>query len=447
MSVAAVINYCHLERAFLPLVLRECRHFADRVVVVFGDRYTDGTPQPSPDECAREFPEVTFVRYEVNLEAARRGRPGLSNANAFWHNTARWAGVRASGDTDYVLFLDADEVPEGERFAAFVRSTMPSGPAAADAPHLKLANWWYFRYPWLRALGVEDSVVMVPRAGLTEQRVLCADLERADLVDPPRVKRRVVDESRQPMFHHYSWVRTPADLYAKARLWSHKDDADWAAALDRELAVAVDDRVGARHRDAVFGKPMMVVEPWVHVAMFTDDWHSCAAPQQLVSCNKRRTEDAGAPRILEVGCWEGRSACWFLQTFSRCHLTCVDTFAGSAEHGASRTLIDLEQRFRHNLRPHAHRVDVRVGHSARQLLGLAPESFDIAYIDGSHETADVLVDACLAWALLKPGGVAMFDDYASDGAGVGGALDAFQACMRGRYEVLHRDYQLHLLKL
>jgi hypothetical protein len=37
--------------------------------------------------------------------------------------------------------------------------------------------------------------------------------------------------------------------------------------------------------------------------------------------------------------------------------------------------------------------------------------FDFIYIDGSHMRVDVLLDAVLAWQLLKPGGFMVLDDY------------------------------------
>ena len=336
---------------------------------------------------------------------------------------------------DYVLFLRAGEVPEGDRFAAYARF-LPAGKAAeTEGPHLRLSAWWYFRYPWLRSLGPEDSAVLVPSAWLRGRDVWG---DREALVDPARLHRRVCRD--RPLFHDYSWVGTPRDLHAKVR---GNDEADWEGLLGRELAVALDDRVGARHRDLVFGKSYVVVEPRVHIALFTDDWHSAAAPAMLASCGRRRTGDGGRPAILEIGSWEGRSAAWFLDTFPGGSLTCVDTFEGSADQGGSLALVDLRHRFRHNVRPHAARVCVRVGPSRRRLLGLVAESFDIAYVDGSHEAADVLCDLVMAWALLKPGGVLLCDDYRGF-AGVQTAADAFMGCCA--CEVLCDAYQLHLLK-
>jgi predicted O-methyltransferase YrrM len=37
--------------------------------------------------------------------------------------------------------------------------------------------------------------------------------------------------------------------------------------------------------------------------------------------------------------------------------------------------------------------------------------FDFIYIDGSHVAPDVLLDAAMSFALLKPGGILAFDDY------------------------------------
>jgi predicted O-methyltransferase YrrM len=37
--------------------------------------------------------------------------------------------------------------------------------------------------------------------------------------------------------------------------------------------------------------------------------------------------------------------------------------------------------------------------------------YDFIYIDGSHIAKDVLTDACMAWPLLKQGGLLVFDDY------------------------------------
>ena len=48
------------------------------------------------------------------------------------------------------------------------------------------------------------------------------------------------------------------------------------------------------------------------------------------------------------------------------------------------------------------------------------DTFDLAYIDASHQAPDVLADAILAFKLTRIGGVIVFDDYLWRMAGPGG---------------------------
>jgi len=59
------------------------------------------------------------------------------------------------------------------------------------------------------------------------------------------------------------------------------------------------------------------------------------------------------------------------------------------------------------------KVRVLKGRSVDHLPNLVDqgEQFDIIYIDGSHATLDVLLDAVLCWRLLPSGGLLIFDDY------------------------------------
>ena len=158
---------------------------------------------------------------------------------------------------------------------------------------------------------------------------------------------------------------------------------------------------------------------------FTRDWFSIYIPVW------KRILDQEKPRkILEIGSFEGRSACHIIEygasvADGEVSLTCVDTWEGSIEHrqgaGAEANMNDVERRFDHNTRlalakaakPLALRKLKQKSQYA--LAGLitagASESFDLIYIDGSHEAPDVLADAAMAFPLLRVGGTMIFDDY------------------------------------
>jgi len=111
--------------------------------------------------------------------------------------------------------------------------------------------------------------------------------------------------------------------------------------------------------------------------------------------------------VLEVGSFEGASACFLIDTLARAHkleLHCVDSWQGGVDHAGSDMGV-IERRFHHNtalaIAAAAHPVELVVhkNNSDKALIGLlaadSGEKFDFIYIDGSHQAPDVLADAVL----------------------------------------------------
>lgn len=75
-------------------------------------------------------------------------------------------------------------------------------------------------------------------------------------------------------------------------------------------------------------------------------------------------------------------------------------------------------------------------------------AFDFIYVDGSHAPFDTLVDACMAWGLLKQGGVMLFDDYMYPHEDTQMGIDAFiNTLPYDKYKILFTNYQLAVQKL
>ncbi|KAK9844096.1 hypothetical protein WJX81_004400 [Elliptochloris bilobata] len=80
---------------------------------------------------------------------------------------------------------------------------------------------------------------------------------------------------------------------------------------------------------------------------------------------------------------------------------------------------NVENRFDHNIAAvgAALKVVKLKGPSLQTLARLVADAsvlYDVVYVDGSHAARDVMGDAVLAWALLRPGGVLILDDYRYD---------------------------------
>lgn len=170
----------------------------------------------------------------------------------------------------------------------------------------------------------------------------------------------------------------------------------------------------------------------------------------------RHLEGKPDVRALEIGCFEGQSACWFLDnilTHPSSRLVCVDPFAVPM---TTVLLRFFEGRFDENIAASGagDRVTKLIGHSQVVVRTLQPAQFDFVYVDGSHKVGDVLQDAVLAWTVLRRGGIAMFDDYAlvddlSEGLmarAPGRALDAFMGLLGSSATLLRKDWQLVLRK-
>jgi predicted O-methyltransferase YrrM len=181
---------------------------------------------------------------------------------------------------------------------------------------------------------------------------------------------------------------------------------------------------------------------------FSSDWFSSNIPvwKTLLSGFKGTSIEA-----LEVGSYEGRSAIWLVEnvlTNKDSKLYCIDTFLGSSEHTKDQKE-NLMERFLNNIKASniKDKIQIYQGFSGDVLSSLRSSSFEkfhIMYIDGAHETPNVLEDAILAWPLLKVSGILIFDDYGS--ASVKQGVDAFVSCYQPKLKVLHTGWQLALQK-
>jgi predicted O-methyltransferase YrrM len=125
--------------------------------------------------------------------------------------------------------------------------------------------------------------------------------------------------------------------------------------------------------------------------------------------------EVGRPRYLEIGAFEGQSLALISALLEKnCAITVIDPFDDYIEQPGT-DMTTVYGRFTRNIAELDLTGITRVlrGKSIEYLPQLiaAGESFDLIYVDGSHETIDVLLDACLCWRLLAPGGLIIFDDY------------------------------------
>ncbi|MEM7770652.1 MAG: tetratricopeptide repeat protein [Cyanobacteria bacterium P01_A01_bin.37] len=169
---------------------------------------------------------------------------------------------------------------------------------------------------------------------------------------------------------------------------------------------------------------------------FTQDWFTHNIPIWLPLLQ----EWINIPNIhaLEIGSFQGMSACWLLDTVLTHPTACL-------------TSIDpgVQPEFTINLAKTGadHKVTQHVGNSHVVLPKLSPETYTFIYIDGCHLASHVKQDGFLAWPLLKPGGLLIFDDYLwSDphypGQDPKQGIDEFLDTIHHHIQIVHHGYQV-----
>ena len=238
---------------------------------------------------------------------------------------------------------------------------------------------------------------------------------------------------------------------------------------------------------------------------FTTNWftHNADSLTAVFTQLGWMNDGTRARRVIEIGCWEGRSTQWLLCALCRhadSAVYCVDTWRGGEQYadvgfdlgGEAHAGWAVEARFDANVRlvtgvdpneveeeeeedddknvpstkiaKSRRRVNPVRKMKARSLDVLASlladgrsaGTFDVAYVDGSHAARDVIGDGVMCWELLRRGGVVVFDDYRWDRV-MGDAIppkrcprmavDAFLGMFEDELVVLERGYQVVVQKI
>jgi len=154
-------------------------------------------------------------------------------------------------------------------------------------------------------------------------------------------------------------------------------------------------------------------------------------------------------RILEIGCYEGISSCFFsdeVLLHEDSTLTCVDPF----DLGDTTTpLTELtEQRFLANIHKSRNCNKVRICKMTSDTYfamyhdevdaSLAQTKFDLIYIDGSHVPNQIARDCENAYCFTAHNGIIWMDDYKGNGnAEITRVMDVFIASKGNHLRIIY----------
>jgi hypothetical protein len=232
--------------SFLAASVASYYDAVDRVVVSFDEAHLGWAGDAIPIEaCLNQLRHVD-VESKIDLRPGDFSHFELPLTEC--ETRHRQAALDAASDgADWVIQLDGDEVvPDLRVFVEMIKRADAAGAAGLDFP----SRWIYARTRggrflegcsrWWRPAAAYPGPLAV-RAGskLSNARQCEADLFRVDFrtrnTDPWRYAGHPVDAT-VPVdagVLHFSWVRTIAEMNAKAQMSPHRDGANWPAEIRR----------------------------------------------------------------------------------------------------------------------------------------------------------------------------------------------------------------------
>ena len=230
-SVTTIVNYCSNDYQYLKKVVDSVLDFSEEVLVPVCDHFFDGKEE-NKGLLEKTFSEVDakFLLWRFDPIIAK------SAPIRYWNNLARKVAFdNRSIDTDFLLFLDADEIVDTDRFTEFFDSSICN---AVDA--MLLGQYFYFREPIYRAKTWEDIALLVRTSCVTEESIMqdAGNLTERHAIwaRSPRRANLILGLDNKPMVHHYSWARTYKQMLRKVQSWSHSEDRDWETMVHEEFS-------------------------------------------------------------------------------------------------------------------------------------------------------------------------------------------------------------------
>jgi len=238
-SIATVINFCTNDYQFLRPCIREAKHFSSQILIPVSDHFFDGMPENRDllDKAYEEHPDCEFIEFSYDPDRPYgypcSKRPEDLDWSRHWHSTARMIAYHyLQKEIEYVLFIDVDEIYEGQKFKAWLDHFDYRSYAA-----LRFLSYQYFREPRFRAKEEFISGLMAKKIHLTPKIILTVD-ERLGLYHslPEKKIMHLKGIEGVPIIHHYSWVRSKEQMLKKVTSWSHHWEKDWIAMVEKEFS-------------------------------------------------------------------------------------------------------------------------------------------------------------------------------------------------------------------
>ena len=227
--ITTVISYCSNDYKFIKKCIDSVVPFSDKVIVTVCNHYFNGEPEDenliTKTIAENENEKVKFLHFNYNKDKDVK----------YWHNFGRYHAIQhlssISDKSDYILFLDADEVVDTKSFIKWSDAAIYN---KYDA--IVFECYWYYRDVCYRANTTEIAGLLIKKDKIKPDSIF-THYERWGMFNAiSNGINHVVSLDNVPMVHHYSWVKTKDEMLIKTRNWGHNKEKNWTKLIEEEFS-------------------------------------------------------------------------------------------------------------------------------------------------------------------------------------------------------------------
>jgi len=222
---------------FISKCIQEAKKFSRQIIIPISDCFFDGEKENQNllNLTFANHLDCFFILYKYYKNTLyspyRHCSRDSSKRKNFWHSTSRYLGyLFLDKKTEYVLFLDADEICNGDMFKKWLDKYEYKNFNA-----FRFAYYYYFKKSSLRAKDYLQCGLMMKNN--LPPLILLESGERFKTFNNITGKKKpvVFGNNNLPMIHHYSWVRTKKEMLKKSKSWGHYNDKNWNKLIEEEF--------------------------------------------------------------------------------------------------------------------------------------------------------------------------------------------------------------------
>jgi hypothetical protein len=223
--IDVVIPYCTLDEIFIEENIRQCQKFANNIFISVSSHLYNGEPENKESidnlkSFCSQYKNIDILEYQWHDNIP---------FDFYWNCYSRWIGIEKC-KTDYIMQIDSDEIIDGDLFLNSYRKNFNEFWTSYKS--YSLSMYWYFRDFKYRSKTLEQAHMIVARNVLNKRNVFTKYDRGGHAVIDNVTSLFNVKYQDNVYIHHFSWVRTKAQLLKKVSGWGHKNERRWEELIE-----------------------------------------------------------------------------------------------------------------------------------------------------------------------------------------------------------------------